>query len=182
MARPELSYVKELLHYNADTGEFTWRHRLRRHFKTNRHYHSWNARYGGNIAGAKTPTGYVQIKINGGVELAHRLAWLYDYGAWPVLDIDHVNRVKDDNRIANLRLATESQNAANSKRRKANLCGYKGVSLSKDGRRYRARIRLKGVEKVIGYFSNAKDASEAYAFAAAQAHGEFFSGGDSMAD
>ena len=67
----------------------------------------------GSVAGNSNVNGYVYIKVMGKRYMAHRLAWLYHYGEWPVNEIDHINNIKDDNRICNLRDVTHSENQQN---------------------------------------------------------------------
>jgi hypothetical protein len=94
------SVVRETLSYSPETGEFV---RLKS---------GWSKRVG-MIAGTKDTYGYLQIKVNGRLYLAHRLAWIYMYGEWPEKGIDHRNGIRDDNRIANLRLADQAENSQN---------------------------------------------------------------------
>ena len=108
--------LKSLLDYNPATGRFVWTKNSSKH---------------GRIAG-QVGNGYRVIELYGRSYTAHRLAWLYVYGVLPPL-LDHINGNPDDNRIANLRPATRSQNAANSRKSEANTSGYKGVSRSGDG-------------------------------------------------
>jgi HNH endonuclease len=82
--------LRERLHYDAETGVFT------------RRVGSSNAR-AGDVAGSVHSTGYVRISIDGGKYTAHCLAWFYVHGVWPSDQIDHINRNRSDNRIANLR-------------------------------------------------------------------------------
>jgi hypothetical protein len=82
--------LRERLRYDGGTGVFT------------RRVGSGHAR-AGEIAGSVHSTGYVRIGIDGGKYTAHRLAWLYVHGVWPSDQIDHINRNRSDNRIANLR-------------------------------------------------------------------------------
>jgi hypothetical protein len=95
------------------------------------------------------------------------------YGEFPEMSIDHINGIKTDNRLQNLRLATKSQNALNSKRHKDNTSGYKGVSWNKRLAKWGARITINGKYKHIGLFKNVEDAASAYAAAAYMHHGEF---------
>jgi len=109
--------LKHLLHYNPDTVVFTWLSKPSRRINS------------GSIAGRIKPKkGYVEIGISGRIYLAHRLAWLYIYGTWPKEQVDHINGIRNDNRIKNLRLATTSQNQWNKKMQKNNTSGIKGVS------------------------------------------------------
>ncbi len=104
MSKPILSYdrLRELLHYDPETGVFT------RLTKTGSR---WLA---GQIA---TPTmdsnGYAQLFVAGKKRAAHRLAWLYVYGTYPLGQVDHINGIQTDNRIANLRDTTPSENCQN---------------------------------------------------------------------
>ena len=152
--------LKEILHYNPETGVFT--NRINRgHVKA------------GAIAGGFDWEGYLKIKIDGRQYKSHRLAWLYIYGEMPPEHIDHVNGVCTDNRIANLRLATNAENQRNRGAPKNSTTGVKGVSWCPRDRRYRARINVYGKRKHLGLFDTVEDGAAAYAEAAKRYHGEF---------
>ena len=87
------------------------------------------------------------------------------------MDVDHINKVRHDNRRSNLRVCTRQQNIFNSKIKSNNTTGYKGVSLKRN--KYRARIRIGGKEINLGCFKTAKEASEAYDAAVVHHHKEF---------
>lgn len=87
--------------------------------------------------------------------------------------VDHINGNGLDNRRDNLRIATPSQNAMNSKRHKDNRTGYKGVTYFRRDRNYRATIYINGKVTHIGYFDTAEEAHEAYNARAKQEYGEF---------
>lgn len=109
MAKADLTpeRLRELLEYDPETGKFTW---LRnRAFKA----------LGGTHAGYLNSNGYLRITVDDVSYAAHRLAWLYVHGRWPDKTIDHINRNKQDNRIANLRDVTHSEQNYNSSRSKA---------------------------------------------------------------
>lgn len=92
------------------------------------------------------------------------------------LEVDHVHSDDTlDNRKANLRLATHSQNKCNVKRRADNKSGYKGVSWSKQKNKWQAHIESKGKQINLGLFTNLVDAAIAYDKAAKELHGEFAS-------
>lgn len=155
--------LKSLVHYDPETGIFTW---LRREGNT-KSARIWNGRFPGQQAGTITqPRGYVAIKISfDGKEKkykAHRLAWLYVYGEWPPQEIDHINRVVDDNRICNLRLATRTQNVHNSSVRKNNKSGAPGVCWHKRVKQWRVEIRTHGIKRRLGYFKDFEAAKRAY--------------------
>lgn len=153
--------LREVLNYDPETGIFTWRKMNRRHWLL------------GTVAGARHSGGYVRIYVNGREHYGHRLAWLYIHGEWPPEQIDHINGIRTDNRIENLRPATVSQNHVNTKLRDDNTSGLKGVSIHSTSKRWRARLHCNGVEKHLGFFNTKDEASEAYQRAAAEHYGDF---------
>jgi hypothetical protein len=162
-ALPELRIVRALLAYDPDTGIFIW--------KVAR---SGSARPG-TRAGFIHRTGYRIIDVLSQQCLAHRLAWLLVHGEPPASHVDHVNRDRDDNRIANLRLATNSQNRANSGLSRNNTTGFKGVSVQPrcPQHPYIAAIRHQGRDHFLGHFATAREAGDAYAEAQLSLFGEF---------
>lgn len=138
-------YLKSILDYNPETGEFRWK--VRRGKATI-----------GSLAGAINPRyGYRAISIDNKLYRASRLAWFYQYKTWPSKDIDHINRDRDDNSIANLRDVSRSVNLKNTKVRKDNSTGYKGVHIQKNGR-YHAYANFGGKRKNLGYFTTLQEA------------------------
>ena len=105
--------------------------------------------------------------------LAHRLAWLYVMGEFPKNDIDHVDTNGCNNKISNLRLATKSQNGANSKLPKNNTSGYKGVTWAKRNKKWMAQIMVDRKHVCLGFFHDPKLAYEAYKKASREYFGEF---------
>lgn len=101
--------LQELLEYAPETGAFRWR--------VNR-----TSVRAGTVAGRLDSKGYRQISVDGQRYAAHRLAWLYVNGEWPMHEVDHVNGIRDDNRIANLRDVARIINMRN-KRRYRNASG-----------------------------------------------------------
>lgn len=153
--------LRELLDYDASTGHFRWRHRT-------------GTRGGvrlGDYAGASNGSGYFVIRIDGRLYRSHRLAWLWTHGEWPPRDLDHINGCRWDNRLINLRIATNSQNQAN-QRRVRSTSGLKGVSRHPDGR-WIARIRVQGKAIHLGSFRCPHEAHAAYCRAADFYHGEY---------
>ena len=145
MASLTQARLKELLNYCPDTGQFIWR--VTRRVKA------------GSIAGARHPTqGYIAIKIDGVLYRAHRLAWLYSFGYWPPDDVDHINRIRDDNRLHNLRLATRAQNCQNRRIRTDNKSGYPGVNWHSRDLKWRAYINIRNKNVSLGYFDVLDDA------------------------
>lgn len=152
--------LKSILHYEPKTGLFTWKR-------------SRGGAIAGSVAGTPRQNGYINIFINHTNNRAHRLAWLYMYGYIPDCDIDHINGIRDDNRISNLRLATRSQNNANSKVASHNTSGYKGVWFDKSRNKFVSQIKINGTNKHIGRFNTAEEAHAAYCEVASSLHGEF---------
>ena len=155
--------VRELLDYNADTGEFIWR------------VSRGKAREG-SVAGNVNNNGYMRIKIYRKEHLAHRLAWLWSFGYFPEHQIDHINRDRADNRIENLREVSRSCNLRNSKLSVDNTSGVKGVSWDKIDKRWRAHIKINGKTICLGLHETLIDAA-CHRLAAEQAEG--WSGCDS---
>jgi hypothetical protein len=131
---------------------------------------------------AGTVLGYAQINgrssrlkfaINGTTYMAHRLAWFYVYGKWPVEEIDHINGDSSDNRICNLREADHQQNMSNISKPKTNKSGRIGVSWHAGGRKWQAHIKVNGVNKYLGLFDAVEEAHAAYLGQAQLLRGEF---------
>lgn len=93
------------------------------------------------------------MHVDGKSYREHRLIWLLMYGYMPEQDIDHINGVRDDNRLANLRECSRSFNLLNAVGRANNSTGHKGVSLQKNGK-YHAYINVNGKRNNIGYFDD----------------------------
>jgi hypothetical protein len=138
--------LKEVLDYDENTGLFTWRVK---------HAHSRA------IAGAKDYYGYCVIRVDGVLYKAHRLAWLYTYGEWPVKAIDHKNQIKNDNRILNLREATQSENMHNTRLRPNNKSGVSGVVWRSDRNKWNARIKVGYKNFNLGLYTDMNDAIQA---------------------
>ena len=140
--------LKELLNYDPVTGVFT-----------NTDRRSTSARpY--QVAGSLTDQGYLKTWLDKRHYTLHRLAWLYSYGVWPTKDLDHINRIKSDNRIINLREVTASENGQNVTMFSHNTSGYKGVTWHKQARKWRAQIKINGRAISLGLF---KDITQAIA-------------------
>jgi len=141
--------VNKLLSYDPLTGVFTWKiARMRGHVP-------------GAVAGSPGRDGYWTIMVDGKAYKAHRLAWLLHTGRWPKKQIDHINRVRDDNRIENLLEANKSENQINSAMYRNNKSGYRGVYFSKQANKWQAQLRRNNKKTHIGYFATAKEASKA---------------------
>jgi len=158
---PNRDRLMELLSYDPDTGIFTWNKKV-------------GARaLAGAEAGGTYKDGYHYVAFDRTIYRAARLAWFYVYGS-PVPDyIDHINRDRTDNRIANLREATNSQNCSNSVARKQSKSGIKGVTWAPDRKKWLAKICVNYKAIKLGYFGTSEEAAAAYETAARAAFGEF---------
>lgn len=160
---PALESLNDLLSYDPETGVFRWKKSTSNRVKV------------GDIAGTAQNQGYRVIKIDGSKYLAHRLAWKMHYGNDPKDYIDHINGIKNDNRIQNLRECTHAENLRNRGKNKNNKSGYKGVYLI--GSKYKAQIGLIGKITYLGLYDTAEEAHKAYKKAAKYYHGYFYNGG-----
>jgi hypothetical protein len=117
----------------------------------------------GTIAGTPTADGYIKIRYGGKRYFAHRLAWFYVYGEFPKHDIDHINGIRSDNRISNLRDVSNIVNSQNRKKpRSGKAAGNIGVDWKANAKKWRARIVCEGKPIHIGYFSSHEAAYDAY--------------------
>lgn len=151
--------LKKQLHYDKNTGIFT---------RLVSNHHSVKL---GEIAGTANNR-YIMIRVNGKKYAAHRLAWLYVYGDMPKM-VDHINGNPSDNRIENLRLANHFTNNYNSKLRKDNTSGLKGINWNKKCKLWAVRVSVDGVRKFLGYFDNLEFAELVVKEARDKYHGEF---------
>jgi hypothetical protein len=153
------SRIRELLAYDPETGSFTW----------------ITGRRGvgrGSKAGYLCLNGYIYISIDNNKCLAHRVAWIHTYGEWPKHDIDHINCIRTDNRLVNLRDVeryVNNQNRAGVKSTNK-VSGMTGVSWHIHSRKWRARISLQGKEYRVGLYDTPQEASEAYLTAKRKLH------------
>jgi len=147
--------LRELLHYDDETGVFRWWKRVGDEIRL------------GEVAG------YVEIHIHGRYYGAHQLAWMHVKGRWCRPMVDHRDGNSTNNRWSNLRRATPSQNTANSRRSRLNTSGYKGVSWYRRSGRWLAVIGKHGRLIYLGLFDTPEAAHAAYVEAARKLFGEF---------
>jgi HNH endonuclease len=150
MAEYDTDKLREKLSYNAKTGVLRWR--------------------GGDIAGCLNSTGYRVIRMDKKLMYAHRIAWVLHYGIWPDGDLDHKNRDKSDNRIANLRMASRSRNVANAPARGSLP---KGCYQLKGRSRWYSQIVVDGKVKRLGTFPTQEAAAAAFKREHRVVHGGF---------
>lgn len=143
------SRIRSLLHYNAETGVFTWA--IRQSNKT-----------AGSLAGYADQRGYWRIKIQGRRYRAHRLAWLYVNGELPIC-IDHIDGNTTNNAIANLRIGEKGINQQNVRRpQRNNKSGFLGVHKRSDSGTYRVCISVNGKIRYFGGYKSPEEAYSAY--------------------
>lgn len=173
---PDAEYLRECLSYDPETGSLTWKTRPRKHFTTSRGWSVFNTRYPGKSAGViqERDKGhfYVRVGIDQRLYNAHRIIWALVHGIDPDdLKVDHKDGNGTNNRLANLRIATLSQNNMN---RKGQIPGQlKGVWFHKRRKKWVGELCPNGTKIYLGLFDTEIAAHAAYRQAADKHHGEF---------
>lgn len=167
--------ARRIFTYDDEKGELRHKHRPREMFGNNGQFLNWNARYPGRKVGfSSKPGGYLQTVVSGVNLLCHRIIWTWHYGEIPEgFQVDHINRVRDDNRIENLRLASIYENRHNSGTSKNNTSGHKGVYFRKDTGKWRAEIVVEHKRHNIGTFDTKEEAVEEYVKESLRLTGKF---------
>lgn len=156
-----LERLKTLFVYATETGQFT-RLVARGQYPA------------GSIAGCISKAdGYVRIRVDDRTYSAHRLAYFYMLGEWPIFEMDHKNGNCADNRWENLRAATSAENGANRRLRSDNTSGVKGVRFHAQSGKWRAEITLSKKRLHLGLFPTLEAADTAIRSVREKAHGEF---------
>lgn len=156
-ARPSIGLLRERLRY-ADGVLFWLKNGNNQYTKA------------GAKAGHLDRRGYVSIRVFGVSIRAHEVVWALCRGSWPQTDIDHINGIRDDNRIDNLRLSSRSQNLANSKQRSDSL---KGANFDSRRNKWKSRIMVGYKEIWLGSYDTEMEAHAAYVRAARKYFKEF---------
>jgi hypothetical protein len=146
---PGVDYIRSVLSYDPVTGIITWSSRV-----------ALCIHIGDEAGYLRRKDGYRMIKINDTCILSHRLAWAYIYGKWPEHDIDHINGVKDDNRIENLRHVLHRENNSNNKRVRNG--GLVGAHYHKQSGKWVSSALIGRVKIYIGIFDTEQEAHDAY--------------------
>ncbi|MFM0130023.1 HNH endonuclease [Paraburkholderia sediminicola] len=153
-----IAALRLVLRYDPLTGKLYWRVKPSGQVSV------------GDEAGSIEASGHRRIGVFGEQILAHRIAFALYYGRWPASVLDHKDRNRDNNRIKNLREATNGRNRANA--RGTSKSGYRGVTIEKNGK-FRAEIRFEKKLHYLGVFDDPEEAAAVYQAAAYAMHGEF---------
>lgn len=159
-ALPSQERLKELFDLDLSTWRFTWK------VSTNGRVHV------GDLAGMLHPNGYRYLQVDGVRYMEHRLIFVWMTGTCPYM-VDHRHGERANNQWDELRACTGTLNKANEKRRKDNVCGFKGVGFNKRDLKFQAKITIHGKTRSLGYFNTAEAAYAAYCKAAKELFGEF---------
>jgi len=151
--------VRSLLAYDSERGHLYWLANRR------------GGASAGDRFGKQCKNGYRLGKVDQKHLYEHRLIWFIVHGEWPPQTIDHVNRIRDDNRLSNLRLATYSQNNANRDQDRSD--GRRGVTWHKKCGKWQSSIQIEGKFRHLGLFSSIEEAGAARDAAARAFYGEF---------
>jgi hypothetical protein len=146
--------LRKFLTYDEETGVLRWGDFLP------------SNRRPGTIAGGLNTEGYLRLQVQGKTYGAHRIAWYYVHGEWPA-EIDHINGVKTDNRLSNLRAADRFLNTQNAVRRHKTT--HPGARFNKKTGKWKAELKVRGTVLQLGIFTTPEQASAAY-LAAKRAH------------
>jgi hypothetical protein len=153
--------IKEIFDYHED-GFFLWKVR-----------NSNRIKIGDKVGGKPGQNGYLYTYVSKKKYLVHRLVFFWHHG-WVPEQLDHHDRDRTNNRIANLRPADDSQNQSNRGMHPKNTSGFRGVSWSYRAGKWAAKIRFQGKQYHLGVFANPEDASKIYELKAQELRGEFF--------
>ena len=152
---PSIDYLRKRLRYEPDTGKLFW-------LDHEGMPPMWRSRWAGKETfTSKTKKGYLCGRVGDAFFYAHRIAWVMYYGEWPSDQIDHINGVRDDNRIINLRVVNNQENQRNSTMRRDNTSGITGVVWNKTNRNWRATIRVDSRLINLGSFITLEEAAAA---------------------
>lgn len=150
----DIELLREILAYDSGTGALTWRKRDTRLFAADKDVDPWNERYAGSQAFVSADSrGYLRGKIQGKRYAAHRVIWAMVHGVWPD-EVDHINGVRSDNRLANLRDVSTVENGQNRKRPNTNTSGVVGVVWHKQKQRWQAQIGVNNRMVSLGRFAD----------------------------
>jgi len=173
---PSVQYLNECFKYDRSTGVLTWLNRPESHFRNKLIAGSWNKKMSGETAGTLAKDQSLHVSVCGRILRCHRIIFKIIHGT-ETAQVDHINGNPADNRISNLRAASNRQNSRNSKTYLTNKSGYKGVApyYNKKGEliRYTAQITHNYKKIHLGMFDTPELAHKAYIKASQELFGEF---------
>ena len=151
----KMKYLTERVDYNPETGLMTWKPREGDDHGTK----IFNSKFAGRECGV-LHNGYTRIRVEidrkAVYSMVHRVAWFIGYGVVPTGDIDHINGVRSDNRLINLRDVSKSVNSRNMKRMNTNTSGVAGVYWN--GKKWVTQVIVEGKRYHLGHFSDFEEA------------------------
>jgi len=161
-----IAILQSIIHHNAESGHMIWKERTPDMYTQRGQLSAVSMCRSFNTKFANTPalacldkgTGYLCGNIFGKRHQAHRVLWALTHEEWPDADIDHINGVRHDNRISNLRPVTRAENLKNVMRRRSNSSGFNGVSWASDRGKWRAEIQANGTRVKLGSFDTLEEA------------------------
>ena len=162
---PSVEYLNECFEYDSETGSLFWKERPVSHFEAGkwsaeRKCNHWNKRFASKEAGSVGSEGYRCVKVDDQSYRVHRIIWKMIQGVDPAETIDHINGIRDDNRIANLREATMEEQMRNKTLRSDNTSGYIGVYPTKHGK-WKSQGKRDGKSVHLGTYKCKHEAGEA---------------------
>lgn len=164
---PTPEQLRQLLRYDPETGKLYWLPRPIEMFGhcTPAHQErvraAWNGAWAGKEAGYTDDYGYISVTLFHHRRNAHRIAWCIVHGEWPKLQIDHINGIRGDNRIVNLRVVTHAENQQNMRLSRVNTSGVTGVYWCARTKKWRAEVICNRRRYRLGRFSDLQEASRA---------------------
>jgi hypothetical protein len=166
IVRP-LAGLEKVLRYDANTGLLYWTTYIYRIKKP------------GDLAGHQNASGYIEIRFDRKNYQGHRVAWYLHTGEDPgVLQVEHIDTNRSNNKIDNLRLASSAQNSWNTGKKSGTTSKYKGVAFYARYGKWISQIRANGKTTHLGYFTDELEAHRTYCLAAVEMHGEFANFGE----
>jgi len=176
----DIQKIAAFIHLDKQTGDLFWIKRKASDFKCDpksvtKVMNQWNTRYDGKpaLSGIDKTDGYKKGSFLGKRLKAHRVVFALAHGRWPDGQVDHINGDKADNRIENLREASNAENQWNKGPCPFNKSGIKGVSCRESTGTWQAEIHVNKKRFYLGCFSTAEQAHEAYRKASKKYHKEF---------
>lgn len=155
---PPQDYLHECFEY-LPSGILLWKERPHTHFNSFQTWRMWNARFAGDQSGTVEQK-YLRVLLNKVPYLVHRIIFKMHHNEEPE-EIDHINRIRSDNRIDNLRAANAYLNQNNKSNNLSKRSGHSGITWDKSKDKWKAQTRLQGKQLYVGLFNSIPEALEA---------------------